>query len=137
MPGSSLPPEATVSNRRPRGTLEDDVKVITDKFVAGDLALPDGATLTPHFIGRAMKELDTLESAPSTGAVNAVLIRWRDCGYATMTEKPFGFADYTLAARTEGLAALKATASAGRRATRQAARAAEKAAVPAAVAVSA
>lgn len=119
--------------RRSRGMLEMDVKAVTDLYVQGKLTLPEGATaLTPHFIGLAIKETET--TAPSTGAIAAVLNRWEECGYIEVSEKPRGFVNYTEAARTDGLAALKERLRASKKETRTAARAAEDAAAAPAVA---
>lgn len=119
--------------RRSRGMLEMDVKAVTDLYVQGKLTLPEGATaLTPHFIGLAIKETET--TAPSTGAIAAVLNRWEECGYIEVSEKPRGFVNYTDAARTDGLAALKERLRASKKETRTAARAAEDAAAAPAVA---
>lgn len=113
--------------RRPRGYLEADVKRITDRFVTGQLVLPEGAHLTPHHIGLAIKTEDSLEKAPSTGAVNAVLKRWEEIGYALVSTAPYAFTGYTQAAVDEGLVALKGAAKAKKKTARDAAKAAEAA----------
>lgn len=122
-------PNDSAPLRRSRGLLEADVKNVTDLFVQGQLELPEGVTaLTPHFIGLAIKNIDGLESAPSTGAVAAVLNRWEEIGYAVLSEKPRAFAGYTEEAGTLGLAALKERNKTGKRDARRAAREAEAAA---------
>lgn len=124
---ASIPNDA----RRSRGLLEADVKGITDRFVSGDLTLPEGvASLTPHFIGLALKQQDVLEKAPSTGAVTAILKRWEEVGFIVVSQKPYAFVDYTHAARVDGLAALKAASAAVKKEFRAAAKAAS-AAIPA------
>lgn len=93
--------------RRGKGNLEADVKGICDAYAKGDITLADGEYLTPHRIGKLIHER-LAEPTPSTGAVAACLKRWVDYGYIVVNEKtPFAFIDFTDAARTEGLAALK------------------------------
>jgi len=92
--------------RRKRFDLDKDVKRIIDGIVTGLLAVSDGAPLTPHRIALAIKALDNLEVAPSTGAVTAVLRRWVKFGYVEMSELPFAFKCYTPEASTKGLTQL-------------------------------
>lgn len=121
--------EAPDKNRRGRGDLEHDVKLTCDKFVTGTLVLPEGQTLTPHRIAKHIKESDSLDEAPSTGAVAAVLDRWaNDYNFAVVNDKPKAFVDYTDAGRAEGLTALKQKAHDAKKAARAAAKAAEAAA---------
>lgn len=96
------------ADRRPRGWLETDVKSITDQFVTGVISLGEGEFLTPHRVSKLIQKLDSLDEAPSTGAVQAVFQRWIDAGFMVANEKPFAFMDYTEEGRTYGLTALKA-----------------------------
>jgi len=108
--------DADQKERRTRGGLEADVKVITDRFVTEDIVLPEGQSLTPHRIGKAIKDFNGLDQAPSTGAVAAVLARWEKIGFAEIDDKPLAFIDYTEAGRQKGLSALKAEVSAAKKA---------------------
>lgn len=119
-------------DRRPRGWLEADVKRVTDSFVTGDLKLKEGEYLTPHRLSRLVKELDSLDEAPSTGACAAVLDRWNEIGFAKLNETPKAFLDYTDQGRNEGLTAMKAARGEKRKADRKATKEAEKAAAAAA-----
>ena len=110
--------------RRPKGWLANDVRIVCDKLVRGEISLPDGTKPTPHHVARLVQKLDSLEKAPSTGAVNAVFQRWEEYGYATFSSEPRAFVDFTDEGRTVGLSGLLA----GRAEQRKAARAAEKAA---------
>lgn len=115
--------------RRGRGGLEAEVKRTCDAFVNGTLTVPEGELLTPHRIAKNIKESGSEKA--STGAVAAVLARWKEYGYAVLNEKPLAFTDYTDAARDEGLTALKAASAERKRAARAAAKAAEAPAQPA------
>lgn len=126
------PPEpaepAEAKARRGRGALEADVKTVCDQYVTGGLVLADGDHLTAHKIANNIKTMHSLSEPPSSGAVTAVLERWKEIGYANLNDKPKAFTDYTDAGRTEGLTALKAKAAEEKRATRAAAKLASKAA---------
>lgn len=122
---------AEAKARRGRGELEADVKTICDQYVTGGLVLPEGDHLTAHKIANNIKALHTLTEPPSSGAVTAVLERWKEIGYADLNDKPKAFKDYTDAGRTEGLTALKAKAAEEKRANRAATKLAAKSAAPA------
>lgn len=127
------PPEgdsAEAKARRGRGELEADVKTICDQYVTGGLVLPEGDHLTAHKIANNIKALHTLAEPPSSGAVTAVLERWKEIGYADLNDKPKAFKDYTDAGRTEGLTALKAKAAEEKRANRAATKLAAKSTAP-------
>lgn len=83
------------SSRRPRGFLHADVKTICDLWVTGELKINGDKPLTPHRTAMAIKEVDSLDEAPSTGAVKAVFDRWKKYDFATFTENPFAFEGYT------------------------------------------
>lgn len=93
--------------RRGRGLLEVDVRSVTDAFAKGEITLAEGELLTPHRIGRQVKDRDSLDKAPSTGAIVNVLKKWGEIGFAVLNEKPLAFLDYTNEARNDGLSALK------------------------------
>ena len=122
--------EKPEKDRRPRGWLETDVLSITNKFITGEITLPEkdgeAVLLTPHRIARLVKEMDGLDEAPSTGAVAAVLNRWIVVGFAEVHEKPFAFKSYTAAGEAEGLSALKAARKVKAKEARAAAKQAEK-----------
>lgn len=123
--GSGTEDETVAKVRRPRGWLANDVKVICDKFITGEIALEDGQALTPHRVARLVKEHDGLDEAPSTGAVAAVFKRWGDFGFATFSDKPFAFLDYTEEGRSVGLQGMIQARSDARKNERAAAKAAE------------
>lgn len=75
--------------RRPRGWLAKDVLQVVEKLVSGEVKLDKPAT--PHRVAKLVKELDSLDEAPSSGAVSAVFKRWRDFGFAEFHDKPFSF----------------------------------------------
>lgn len=98
---------ASGANRRPRGWLMEDVKVVCDLWVTGELKIKDGLPLTPHRAAMAVKEVDGLERAPSTGAVQAVFKRWAKLGFATFQRDPFAFTGYTEEGQLLGLRGLQ------------------------------
>lgn len=109
--------------RAARTDLEPEVKAVTDDFVTGKITLAEGESLTPHRIAKEVQQRRGAEKAPSTGAVSAVLDRWEGIGFATLSPKPKAFGDYTDAGREKGLSALKAEASAARKAAKAEAKA--------------
>lgn len=115
---------STTTVRRARGMLEDLVREVCDLIAEGKLVLDDeDARWTPHRLAREIgQRYPGSGVAPSTGAIADNLKRWRDLGFAEVTEDPLAFVDYTDAARSEGLTALKEQA----RQRRSAARAEER-----------
>lgn len=103
--------------RAAKTELESEVKKVTDSFVTGELTLGDGEHLTPHRIAKQIKEARGADKSPSTGAVSSVLQRWESYGFATVSEKPKAFLDYTEAGREKGLSAMKAAAREAKRAS--------------------
>jgi hypothetical protein len=99
---------------RGRGNLERDCFIVVRDVLAGDLALPEGVThLTPHIVGRLIKERDGLDKAPSTGAVAANFVRWGDYGVVNLLPKPVAVKAFTSAfvkagGDVDALAAFKA-----------------------------
>lgn len=102
-----LPPTVVVqrtestSGRRVKGALEDEVRAVTDLWVA--LAMPQ-VVCSPAWIA---EKIDA-ENPPSTGAISAVLDRWVEYGFATMEKKPTRFTGYTEAGIKKGLHTMKA-----------------------------
>lgn len=113
--------------RRPRGWLETDIERLLGAIETGEVPITEGQKLTPHFIAKKLTEVESLAKEPSTGAVSAVFDRWVKIGAANMAEKPYAFLSFTPAARTEGIAALKAQV---KEAKKEAAAAAKAAAAP-------
>jgi hypothetical protein len=109
--------------RRPKGWLNDDVKRVCDAVLTGEIEMEGNKPLTPYRCAELIKKMDSLDTAPSIGAVAAVFKRWEQYGYATFQKKPYAFVDYTDKARAIGLQGIKAE----RAAERKNARAAEKA----------
>lgn len=116
---------AEKAERRPRGWLAQDVKLVCDKIITGEITLAEGQEATPHRVARLVKEMDGLDKAPSTGAVAAVFKRWEEYGFASFKQGPYAFADYTDEGRNVGLQGMIEARSAARKAERQAAKAAE------------
>lgn len=100
--------------------LEGDLRKVLDDYVSGKLTLAEGALPTPHTLASEIAKLRDDGKRVSSGAVSAALVRWQEIGFATLGEKPMVFIDYTDAARSEGLSALKATHRAGKNAARKA-----------------
>lgn len=116
--------EKVTPERRPRGWLANDVRVLLDEFVTGTRTLEAGQFLTPHRVAKLVQEMDNLDKAPSSGAVAAVFKRWSKYGFATFNDKPFSFIDYTDKGRQVGLQGLIEERAATRKRTRAEAKAA-------------
>lgn len=108
--------------RRPRGWLESDVKRITDAYITGELKTETGDLLTPYRVSQFIKKLESLEKGPSTGAIAAVFERWKDIGFAEISDKPLAFVDYTDVGRELGLRGIKEKRAQNRRDARAAAK---------------
>lgn len=96
--------EGTESGRKQRGQLEDEVRKATDMWVMLKATQP----CTPVWVA----EMIDAENPPSTGAVNAVFVRWQDIGFATVEKKPTRFTGYTPEGIEHGLHAMKVRAKA-------------------------
>lgn len=96
-------PKVTRNIERPRGWLSDAVKDVCDDFLTGKIELPEGKTLTPHYVALQVAEKEGLENPPSTGAVSAVFKRWDEYGFALFHKKPFAFKDYSAQGKKVGL----------------------------------
>lgn len=90
----------TETGRRQRGQLDDEVKKATDMWVMLKATQP----CTPQWVA----EMIDAEDPPSTGAVNAVFVRWQEIGFAVIEKKPTRFTGYTPAGIEKGLHAMKA-----------------------------
>lgn len=102
----------TESGRKARGQLEDEVKRVTDMWVAM-AAIGDMQPCTPPWVAERIDP----ENPPSTGAISAVFERWALYGFCTIEKKPTRFTGYTPDGISKGLHVLKAQAkAAGKRA---------------------
>jgi hypothetical protein len=81
--------------------------------------LTEGALPTPHTLAGEIAKRRADGKNVSSGAVSAALIRWQEIGFATLSGKPMAFVDYTDAARSQGLAALKAAHRAAKASARK------------------
>lgn len=93
-------------NRR-RGWLENEVKVITDRYMSGEI----GESLTPKLLAVLVDP----EDPPSVGAVGAVLDRWVEIGFAKVNKHPVRFVSYTVQGMSLGLERMKSDAKQNRR----------------------
>lgn len=100
---------ATPKERAAASDLEGDLRKVLDDYVSGVLKLPEGALPTPHTLAAQIAARRADGKNVSSGAVSAALARWQEIGFATLGSKPTTFIDYTDAARSQGLSALKAT----------------------------
>lgn len=96
-------PKVTRNVERPRGWLSDAVKEVCDDFISGKISLPEGKTLTPHYVATFVATQEKLDAPPSTGAVSAVFKRWDEYGFALFHKKPFAFKDYSAKGKKVGL----------------------------------
>lgn len=90
----------TPSGIRARGQLENDVKLVCDRFDLGEgpIALP------LSFIANQIHP----DAPPSVGAIREVLLRWVKYGFATMAqEPPLAFTGFTEIGREKGIDVLK------------------------------
>lgn len=87
---------------RARGQLEDEVRRVCNRYMAGEIE----GLLTTKLIAT---EIDK-DNPPSQGAIGAVLLRWGKIGFADVRLGPMRFAGYTIEGMKEGLEKLKAKA---------------------------
>jgi hypothetical protein len=98
--------------RRERGGLEELVLAICNRIEnasEGD-GIPTDPTKpwTPHRLAAEVaKAFPGAGAAPSTGAISDTLRRWREYGFAVVSEGPLSFDGFTPEAKTVGLAGLK------------------------------
>lgn len=121
--GGRKPPPDDV---RERGSLEMDVKGVTDDFEAGNIDM-EGKPLTPHRIANLIVERDGLDRRPSPGAITEVFKRWDEYGFALFDENPTAFRRYSAKGNKEGLESLKEKGIAKRKEERTKKREAAKA----------
>lgn len=100
--------------------LEGDLRKVLDDYVSGVFKLPEGSLATPHTLAAEIAKRRGDGKAVSSGAVSDALRRWVEVGFATLSSKPTAFVDYTDAARSQGLHALKAAHRLSRSAARKA-----------------
>lgn len=83
---------------RGRGNLERDCFGVVIDVLSGKTKLPETISkLTPHAVGRILKEQDGLEKPPSTGAIAANFVRWGDYGVVNLGTDPAHIKDFTAA----------------------------------------
>lgn len=81
---------ATPTGRAARGELESQVKWVCDMWIVE--APPWGCT--PKYISAEIAKKHGIKE-PSVGAIDAVLKRWVEIGFATVEKKPTRFIGYT------------------------------------------
>ena len=91
----------TPSGRAGRGELESWVKEITDIWVVDQNGL-----CTPKYVSDYIARRKGIK-APSVGAVDAVLKRWVEIGFAVIEKKPTRFTGYTEAGIKFGLESMR------------------------------
>jgi hypothetical protein len=99
------------------GWLQNEILEIVESITTGEIDLPEGKLATPHVLAKIVAARRG-EDAPSTGAVAAVLHRWRDLGFINVHAKPFAFKAFSAAGQTHGLAGLQTKRRAARSAER-------------------
>ncbi len=89
----------TPSGIRARGQLEDDVKIVCDRFDtgAGPISLP------LSFIATQIHP----DAPPSVGAIREVMLRWMKYGFATIGVEPLAFTGYTQEGRESGVEVMR------------------------------
>lgn len=92
--------ESANSGRRKRGSLDINVEIVCKLWLEEKLPFPE---LTPVCIGMMINA----EDPPSSGAIYAVLTRWRDENLCAVSEKPFRFVSFTPAVGEYGIAYVK------------------------------
>lgn len=86
----------TAEGRRARGALELQVLRIAQMYESGDVIFDDDELpyLTPQTISELIADTYNV-SAPSTGAIRNVLVRWAGSQFAIVKENPFRFVAVT------------------------------------------
>jgi hypothetical protein len=85
-------------DKRDKGQLERECFHIVRDLIDGKATLPDGiSVITPHAVGRMVKEKLGLDKAPSTGAVAANFARWDEYGVINAGTKPHHIKSFTAA----------------------------------------
>lgn len=99
--------DPTPTGRSARGELESWVRQATDMWVVESALDPNWKHVcTPAWISEEIAKEHGVK-APSTGAVTAVLDRWRVIGFAYVERGPLRLLGYTEAGKEIGLEALK------------------------------
>lgn len=117
---AEAPADDAGAARGPTTDLEGDLRKVLDDYVSGTFQFADGIKPTPHVLAAEIAKRRGDGKPVSSGAVSAALTRWVEIGFATLSSKPTAFVDYTEAARTQGLTALKAASRAAKAAAKKA-----------------
>lgn len=94
--------ESATTRRKlgPSGWLQNAILEICLEYEDGKLDT-GGKPLTPHRIAKLIGERGN--PTPSSGAVAAALDRWKEYGFAKISEKPVAFKSRTAAGKKKGL----------------------------------
>lgn len=131
---------AAPTTGRTKADLKTEVRVVLDAYVTGTLKdvddqgneVPFNKTLTVQRIAKAVqRNRGAGAAAPSSGAVNALLLRWQRYDLVVLSEGPTSFVGYTKTAETDGFKATQAAYREQQKAARAAAKAAAAPAPPA------
>lgn len=95
----SLANPIPAASRRPRGSLDINVEAICKLALEG--LIPN--ELTPSNIGLLIDPLNP----PSAGAIHAVLTRWENAGYCTVSKKPVTMTGFTSKVTKSGITGAK------------------------------
>lgn len=87
------------NSRRPRGSLDINVEAICRLGLEG--LIPN--ELTPSNIGLLIDPLNP----PSAGAIHAVLTRWKEAGYCTLSDRPVTMTGFTDRVNKSGITGAK------------------------------
>jgi hypothetical protein len=93
----------TATGRAARGELESWVRAVTDEWLVENYDFP----CTPAWIGEQIAQKQGIVKPPSSGAIDAVLNRWVEIGFAVKEKKPTRFLRYTEEGVEHGLEAMK------------------------------
>lgn len=109
---------AASSERGPRTDLEVDLFHVCNALATGSIVLAADVKPSPHVLAKEVHKFRNARAEaaggknelnpPSSGAVNAALVRWHEIGFIVLDTKPTSFKDFTPAGRERGLNALKA-----------------------------
>ena len=83
--------------------LQDQILDVVEKITTGEIELPEGKTATPHVLAKIVQEIRGDEKPPSTGAVSAVLARWKANGFILTHDKPVAFKSFSAQGKKIGL----------------------------------
>jgi len=100
----------TASGRTPKGQLESWTHDAVQHWLTQRMSGTDMPPCTPQWISEHILSTDVVTKAPSTGAIDAVLKRWIEIGYANVGTRPTRFVSFTVAGIKDGLEVMKARA---------------------------